>query len=110
MRRGQGEARTILLLNVISARPSKQPLLWYVPSSRYIWSSGPIFCESWGGVWGVWAGPELVQMRCGAFAAALLGGGRLLAAGHQSSSADDDDVFYLFLQKHKKKEGLALMI
>jgi hypothetical protein len=20
------------------------PLLWYVPSSRYIWSSAPIFC------------------------------------------------------------------
>jgi hypothetical protein len=45
--------RLILLLQIISARPSKQPLmvlgplnslLWYVPSSRYIWSSAPIFC------------------------------------------------------------------
>ena len=39
----------------------------------------------WVGVWGVWAGPGLVWMGCGIFAAALLWGGRLLAAGHQSS-------------------------
>jgi hypothetical protein len=41
----------------------------------------------WVGVWGFWAGPGLVWMGCGVFAAALLWGGRLLAAGHQSSSA-----------------------
>jgi hypothetical protein len=40
----------------------------------------------WVGVWGVWAGPGLVWMGWGVFAAALLWGGRLLAAGHQSSS------------------------
>jgi hypothetical protein len=40
-----------LLLHIISVRPSKQikgiiiiSLLWYVPSSRYKWSSAPIFC------------------------------------------------------------------
>jgi hypothetical protein len=33
------------------------------------------------GVWGVWVGPGLVWMGCGAFAAALLWGGRLLPAG-----------------------------
>ena len=41
----------------------------------------------WGGVWGVWAGPGLVWMRFGVFAASRLWGGRLLTAGHQSSSA-----------------------
>ena len=40
----------------------------------------------WVGVWGFWAGPGLVWMGCGVFAAELLWGGRLLAAGHQSSS------------------------
>jgi hypothetical protein len=40
VRSGPGEARTILLLHVISARPFKQRLM--VPSSRYIWSSAPI--------------------------------------------------------------------
>jgi hypothetical protein len=40
----------------------------------------------WVGVWGFWAGPGLVWMGCGVFAAVLLWGGRLLAAGHQSSS------------------------
>ncbi len=35
------------------------------------------------GCGGVWAGPGLVWMGCGVFAAALLWGGRLLAAGHQ---------------------------
>ena len=41
----------------------------------------------WVGVWGFWAGPGLVWMGCGVFAAALLWGGRLLAACHQSSRA-----------------------
>ena len=40
----------------------------------------------WVGVWGFWAGPGLVWMGCGIFAAELLWGGSLLAAGHQSSS------------------------
>jgi hypothetical protein len=40
----------------------------------------------WVGVWGFWAGPGLVWMGFGVFAAVLLWGGRLLAAGHQSSS------------------------
>ncbi len=39
----------------------------------------------WVWVWGFWAGPGLVWMGCGVFAAALLWGGRLLVAGHQSS-------------------------
>jgi hypothetical protein len=44
VRSGPGEARTILLLHIISVRPSKNPIMvWYVPSSRYIWSSAPIF-------------------------------------------------------------------
>jgi hypothetical protein len=38
----------------------------------------------WVWVWGVWAGPGLVWMGCGIFAAVLLWGGHLLA-GHQSS-------------------------
>jgi hypothetical protein len=38
------------------------------------------------GVWGFWAGPGLVWMGCGVFAAAFLWGDCLLAAGHQSSS------------------------
>jgi len=41
----------------------------------------------WGGAWGVWAGPGLVWMSGGVFAAARLWGGRLLAAGHRSPSA-----------------------
>jgi hypothetical protein len=41
----------------------------------------------WVGVWGAWAGPGLVWMGCGVFAAALLWGDRLLAACHQSSNA-----------------------
>ena len=41
VRSGPGEARTILLLHIISVRPLNS-LLWYVPSSRDIWSSGPI--------------------------------------------------------------------
>jgi hypothetical protein len=35
-----GEARTILLLQIISARPSKQPYGTYLPQG--IWSSAPI--------------------------------------------------------------------
>jgi len=46
VRSGPGEARTILLLHIISVRPSEQPLMVraVVPSSRYVWSSAPIFC------------------------------------------------------------------
>jgi hypothetical protein len=40
VRSGPGEARTILLLHIISARPSKQPFM--VRTSRYVWSSAPI--------------------------------------------------------------------
>jgi hypothetical protein len=36
------EVRTITILHIISARPSKQPLMVRTPSSRYIWSSAPI--------------------------------------------------------------------
>ena len=63
MRSGPGAARTILLFHIISARPSKQPLMVrtflkvYMELGSYflflqeqikdniiIWSSAPIFC------------------------------------------------------------------
>ena len=41
----------------------------------------------WVWVWGFWAGPGLVWMGGGVFAAALLWGGRLLTACHPSLPA-----------------------
>ena len=45
-------------------------------------------------VWGVWAGPGLVWMGCGVFAAALLWGGCLLAACHQSRTNKIVQFYY----------------
>ncbi len=45
MRSGPGEARTILLLHTLVLYPLNS-LLWYVPSSRYIWSSAPLFVSA----------------------------------------------------------------
>ena len=42
VRSGPGVARTILLFHIISARPSKQPLM--VRTFLNIWSLAPIFC------------------------------------------------------------------
>jgi hypothetical protein len=45
VRSGPGENRTMIVLHIISAMSALGPvnsLLWYVPSSRYIWSSAPI--------------------------------------------------------------------
>ena len=49
VRGGPGEARTMLLLLIISARPSKLInsllCLWCVPPSRYTWSLAPILLK-----------------------------------------------------------------
>jgi hypothetical protein len=105
VRSGPGEARTILLLHIISVRPSKPSaqaygtylpqgvygarLLFFVSARtnrRHHHLGGGRRCGLGRGV-GVLGGPGLVLMCCVVLAAAQLWGGRLLAAGHWSSIA-----------------------
>jgi hypothetical protein len=54
---------TILLLHIISARPSKQPLMvrTVVPSSRYILSSAPILFHAASG-WRIHCGVDVTEL------------------------------------------------
>ena len=76
MRSGPGEARTILLLHIISVRPSKQPLMVRTFLKVYMeLSSYFLFLQE--------------QIK------------DIIVTDDHQYLQDDDDVFYLFLQKQK---------
>jgi hypothetical protein len=131
VRSGPGEARTILLLHVITTVLGPlNILLWYVPSSMYIWSSVPRKKNSipqWGaesslaGQWlpaaggdGAWAartGSGPMRMCCDIFTAARLWRGRLLTTGrlsaHHPVVVGAGDVAWGSRRRGRRKRGRA---